>query len=63
MFRQVLNPANAINSFAKSLFPFLGLDCAKKKTQVLIVLVKGIKIWYLEEGKVLPRLVDTAIFF
>ena len=26
MFRQVLNPANAINSFAKSLFPFFGLD-------------------------------------
>ena len=30
MFRQVLNPANAINSFAKSLFPFFGLDCAQK---------------------------------
>ena len=30
MFRQVLDPANAINSFAKSLFPFFGLDCAQK---------------------------------
>ena len=33
------------------------------KTQVPIVLVKALKIWYLEEGKVLPKLVDTAIFF
>ena len=53
MFRQVLNPANAINSFVKSLFPFFDLDCAQKHRSRLC----------LEEGKVLPKLVDTAIFF